>query len=106
MRAQYFTAVSSQRALRHVGISEAYYAMQFIWLNLTVVIRTHRTDPTWQAKTQTSNCRQLHNPQRSEVKNAEFRLAGDATKCAHQMLAKHNVITKMSPDVHKNTLKV
>lgn len=27
-----FTAVSSQRALRHVGISEADYAMQFIHL--------------------------------------------------------------------------
>lgn len=105
MRAQYFTAVSSQRALRHVGISEADYAMQFIWLNQTLLIRTHRTHPRRNHKNQTSNCSNYIS-RREEVKNAEFCLAGDATKCAHQMLAKRNVITKMSPDVHKNTLKV
>lgn len=41
--AQYFTAVSSQRALRHVGISEADYAMQFIFLKPPIPLQTHTT---------------------------------------------------------------
>lgn len=41
MGAQYFTAVSSQRALRHVGISEADYAMQFIYLKPPIPLLTH-----------------------------------------------------------------
>lgn len=39
--AQYFTAVSSQRALRHVGISEADYAIQFIYLKPPIPLKTH-----------------------------------------------------------------
>lgn len=45
MGAQYFTAVSSQRALRHVGISEADYAMQFIYLKPPIPLQTHRARP-------------------------------------------------------------
>lgn len=41
--AQYFTAVSSQRALRHVGISEADYAMQFIFRKPPIPLQTHTT---------------------------------------------------------------
>lgn len=43
MGAQYFTAVSSQRGLRHVGISEADYAMQFIYLKPPIPLQTHAT---------------------------------------------------------------
>lgn len=45
MGAQYFTAVSSQRALRHVGISEADYAMQFIHLKENRPFRSKHTEP-------------------------------------------------------------
>lgn len=48
MGAQYFTAVSSQRALRHVGISEADYAMQFIYLKPPIPPQTHTTSSRYE----------------------------------------------------------
>lgn len=50
MGAQYFTAVSSQRALRHVGISEADYAMKFIYLKPPIPLQTQRTKHVYVSK--------------------------------------------------------
>lgn len=90
MGAQYFTAVSSQRALRHVGISEADYAMQFIYLkNRPFRSQTHSSRHTG-GKLNTHDCN-------VRACMSVKCLARDATKkTPHPTLANHNVITKMS----------